>query len=116
MRLKYFLITFLLVICLSPLKANDALINTKDTNDISAIIKNSLEFNLNTHNKTKLLTPEEVEKLASNFVDRLYSFFTSTSEELDIKELEYLTKTLKTNIINLVLPNQVNFIHFINTQ
>ncbi len=100
MRLKYFLAILLLMIGLLPIKANDISLNIKDNSDITGIIKNSLELNLNTYN-TRLINQQEAEKLASDFVDRLYLFFTSESKELDVKELEYLTRTLKTDIINL---------------
>ena len=67
MRLKYFLIILLLIICLLPIRANDILINTKETRDIRSVIKNSLELNLNASGKLKLSNPKDVEKLASDF-------------------------------------------------
>lgn len=115
MRLKYFLIILLFTVIYMPVTANDVLfapINTKQmVKDIMPSIKSSLNYDLNLHNggnKIKFSNPQEVEKIAYDFVDRLYMCFVSTNKELDVKELEYLTKTLKTNIINLATQKERN--------
>lgn len=111
MNIKYLIVTILMLTCTSSVYANDVSFNLNDLKQRQIEIKSSISKNLlemaTVHNLESLNT-KDAEKLASDFVDRLYLFFTSTGEEFDIKELEYLTKTLKTDIIKLSTQKEEN--------